>query len=32
MSMLRDFAAFAAAIAASIGLPLGGELIRVLIQ
>jgi hypothetical protein len=32
MPLLRDFAALAAAIAASIGLPLGAEFIRFLIQ
>lgn len=32
MSLVRDAAAFVAAIAASIGLPLGADLIRILLQ
>lgn len=32
MSLLRDLAALAATIAASVGLPLGADLIRILIQ
>ena len=31
-SLLRDFAALAVAVAASIGLPLGADFIRILIQ
>ena len=32
MCVLRDFAAFVAAVSASIGLPFGAEFIRILLQ